>query len=62
MQYMLSIYDMLPLIVVTGVRYDRWSAPIRFATWFKIMEMIGDSDGDIHHSLSDESLNYGIIP
>ena len=26
MQCMLSIYDMLPIIYVTGVRYDRWSS------------------------------------
>ena len=31
MQCMLSIYDMLSIIDVTGVRYDRWSAPIRYS-------------------------------
>jgi hypothetical protein len=27
---MLSIYDMLPIIDVTGVRYGRWGALIRY--------------------------------
>ena len=31
MQCMLSIYDMLPIIDVTGVRYDRWGALIRYS-------------------------------
>ena len=31
MQCMLSIYDILSIIDVTGVRCERWSAPIRYS-------------------------------
>jgi hypothetical protein len=69
MQCMLSIYDILSIIDVTGVRCDRWSVPIRYSwslldvrwwRWLGIVKMTYISHSVMHPLIIKSFLNLFI--